>query len=50
MAKKKPVEEKCPKCGCPELMTSARQTAEGLRVLTSCMGCGHVIRPPESGS
>lgn len=43
--KKPDPEERCPKCGCPELQTFARQTAEGLRVYTSCPACAHIITP-----
>ena len=48
MAKKKNAAETCPKCGCPELMVCARETLQGLRVQTTCMACGHVIRPTGS--
>lgn len=34
-------EEKCPKCGCPELHTWVRAAG----VYTSCPACSHIIQP-----
>lgn len=43
--KKKLPEPKCPHCGCPELLTYARQCRDGYVTITSCPGCGKVVQP-----
>lgn len=44
MSKRKAqTEDRCPKCGCPEMLTFARQTREGFRTITSCPGCSYVV-------
>lgn len=43
-------EERCPKCGCPELINTGRMVLGGFRMLTSCMACSHVITTAPSGA
>ncbi len=47
--RKKTDDERCPKCGCPELQTTARQAAGELIIVTFCPACRHRVRP-EPGS
>lgn len=43
--KRKEPEERCPHCGCPELLTYGRVGPGGFMVVTSCPGCKKVIQP-----
>ncbi len=39
-------DDRCPHCGCPEVLTFIRQSASGLRSYTSCPGCSSVNGEP----